>query len=182
MKSVNGKYIVTGIILVTFFTAGYLIFSNLDGNAIEISKRNEILPQENTLPTTPQIVDKQAYFAIFTHGAFRVFTASMYHNLSPDIYIESNNPNIIEIKKVGMTWNDFFSTMPFKLTQECLVSGTGQTFCTGSKGTLKMYLNGIQEDDILTKVINHGDRMLVTYGNENSVQIQTQIDRLDSLQ
>jgi len=177
----KSKYIVIVVIVTILFVAGYFIFPNLGRKTIDISGQKESLPQENQLSTTPQVVDKQASFAIFTNGTFRVFTAAMYHNLSPDAYIEPNNPNVIQIKKAGVTWNDFFSTLPFKLTHECLTTGTGQTFCTGSNGTLKFYVNGIRNDDILNKEINHGDKILITYGNESKEQIQKQLGKLNSL-
>lgn len=51
----------------------------------------------------PQPVVKQAAFAIYTSGTFRIFTASMYHNLSEDVFIQAENPNIIQVKKDGVT-------------------------------------------------------------------------------
>lgn len=123
-------------------------------------------------------VDKQASFAIFTNGTFRVFTASMYHNLSQDVFIEGSNPNIVKIKKEGITWNDFFQTLPFKIAKDCLTTGTGQTFCTGQNGTLKFYLNGRLEQEALDKKIEQGDKLLISFGNEADSQIQTQIEKI----
>lgn len=122
--------------------------------------------------------EKKAAFAIFTNGTFRVFTAPMYHNLSKDVFIESTNPNIVRITKVGITWDDFFTTLPFKLTTDCLTTGTGQTFCNGQNGTLKFYLNGQSDPDALDKLINQGDKLLISFGNETDSQIQTQIEKI----
>ncbi len=181
MNSSNTKYIVIGVTAIIFFVAGYFIFSYFGRKTIDISEQKEKIPHESQLSSTPQIVDKQASFAIFTNGTLRVFTAAMYHNLSTEVYIAANNPNQIQIKKAGVNWNDFFSTLPFKLTHECLTTGTGQTFCNGSNGTLKFYINGILSDDALNRQINQGDKMLITYGNESEVQIQQQRDTLNSL-
>jgi len=126
-------------------------------------------------------VAKQAFFAIFTNGTFRVFTASMYHNLSEDVFIQADNPNTVHVKKSGITWDTFFKTLPFSLTDECLTTGTKETFCTNQNSTLKFYLNGVRNDDILNKEINDGDEMLITYGSEHEEQIQRQLDRLSSL-
>jgi len=78
---------------------GYLIFSNSAEKSIDMSGQKASLSDVSQAPITPQIVDKQASFAIFTNGTFRVFTAAMYHNLSPNAYIEASNPNVIQIKK-----------------------------------------------------------------------------------
>lgn len=120
-------------------------------------------------------IDYKASFAIFTHGTFRIFTSPMYHNLSEDVFIQANNPNVVHVKKSNLTWNDFFSTLPFKLTKTCLITGTGETLCTGNGGTLKFYLNGVRNDDLLDKPIDAGTQALITFGNEDSIQIKRQL-------
>lgn len=136
--------------------------------------------QQKLTPTSQQIqpVGKQASFAIFTNGTFRVFTASMYHNLSEDVFIEASNPNIIKIKKAGTTWNDFFSTLPLKITNDCLITGTKETFCSNKDYSLKFYLNGERKTQILDQVIQDRDTLLITYGNESEATISKQIQRV----
>lgn len=137
----------------------------------------QVFKKDDIEPSNSVGVNEQASFAIFTNGTFRVFTASMYHNLSEDVFIESKNPNIIQIRK-AVTWDDFFTTLPFKLTKDCLTTGTGQTFCNGQNGTLKFYLNGQSDPDALDKLINQGDKLLISFGNETDSQIQTQIEKI----
>lgn len=136
---------------------------------------------QQPIPDQTQPVNKQASFAIFTNGTFRAFTASMYHNLSEDVFIQAKSPNIIYIKKHGITWDDFFKTLPFSLTKDCLTTGTKETFCTNQNGTLKFYLNGVRSDDFLDRQINYDDKALITYGSEGEKQIQKQIDKLNTL-
>lgn len=158
------------IIIIALAISGLIYFTSRPSTTTPTSPSPE--------PTAVTNTDIEAHFAIFTNGTFRIFTASMYHNLSPDAYIEASNPNLIKIKKSGTTWNDFFTTLPFKLTSECLTTGTGQTFCTGKQGTLKFYLNGTQMTDALSQVINHGDKLLVTFGSESEAQIQEQLKQI----
>ncbi len=127
-------------------------------------------------------VDHKASFAIFTHGTFRVFTASMYHDRSPDVFIQADNPNIVHVKKSNVTWDDFFRTLPFKLTKECLITGGGETFCSGQGGILKFYLNGKRNDDLLKEVVRPNDRVLVSFGNEKESQIKNQLDGVVAVQ
>lgn len=145
------------------------------------SAQPKLLPPSSPAPTAStkdQKVDYQAGFAIFTNRVFRVFNAAMYHNLSKDVFIESKNPNIIQVKKVGITWNDFFKTLPFKLTKDCLTTGTKETFCTTDKAQLKFYLNGVKTENLLDLEIKDGDRALVTFGGETEVQIQNQLQKV----
>lgn len=102
----------------------------------------------------------------------------MYHNLSPDVYIESSNPNIVQVKKVDITWNDFFKTLPMSLSRDCLTTGTGQTFCTEGTQTLKFYLNGQLDADALDKKISAGDQLLVSYGDEGDLEIERQVQQI----
>ncbi|HVF69317.1 MAG TPA: hypothetical protein VNA13_01995 [Xanthomonadales bacterium] len=125
-----------------------------------------------------EMTDYQASFAIFTNGTFRIFTAPMYHNQSEDVFIQADNPYVIHVKKSGTTWDDFFKTLPFKLTKDCLTTGTGQTFCSDDNGKLRFYLNGKEDPSALDKEINAGHRLLVTYGNENEQQIQEQLQKI----
>ncbi len=123
-------------------------------------------------------VDYSAGFAIFTNGTFRIFTAAMYHNLSKDVYIQADNPNIVYVKKKGITWDDFFKTLPFELTKDCLTTGTKQTFCTNDSGKLKFYLNGKIDKNALDAEINNGDQLMVSYGKETDKQIQEQLQQI----
>jgi len=132
-------------------------------------------------PTTKVMIDKKAAFAIFTHSTFRVFTSSMYHNRAPDVFIQSDNPNIVHVKKDDIRWGDFFGTLPFKLTSTCLTTGTGQTFCTEGDNTLKFYLNGVQDLDALSKKIQDRDRLLVSFGPIDDPNIPAQLERVSQV-
>lgn len=129
----------------------------------------------------PKKVNYKAGFAIFTNSTFRLFTAPMYHNLSSSVFITADNPNIVNVKKEGVTWDDFFKTLPFKLTTDCLITGTKETFCTGDNGGLKFYLNGSRVDDLLKRAIQKADRALITFGNEDEEQIQTQLQQVPEI-
>lgn len=143
--------------------------------------------------TEPKVAVKevniQASFAIFTNGTLREFTDSKYHNRSVDVFITrrlkaplitSENPNIVYVKKKGVTWNDFFKTLPspMKLTPECLTTGIGQQFCTDENSSLKFFLNGKREDNLLSKEIRHKDQALITYGNETDKEVEDQMSKI----
>jgi len=163
------------IIIISLF--GFSFFLNKQTTLDSTLPKNDI-PITNVDTSSAPITNIKASFVIFTNGTFRIFTASMYHNLSPDIYIEASNPNIVHVKKAGATWNDFFSTLPFKLTSECLTTGTKETFCTGNRGTLKFYINGEQNNNVLSQEINEGDKLLVTFGNESDEVVRGQFDKI----
>ncbi|MBI3305184.1 M23 family metallopeptidase [Candidatus Parcubacteria bacterium] len=123
-------------------------------------------------------VDEAAAFLIYTNGLKRSFAAPMYHRRSPDAYLEASQPAIVRVKKRGVTWDEFFKTLPFRLTGECLTTGTGDTFCSGGEGELKFYLNGVRVADLLDRQIHDGDRALISYGVDGEAQIQKQFSQV----
>lgn len=166
------KILILAAVIFVAFILGYIFYSNTATMTDSTVSTNNSLAQ-NTPTLATEI---EAYFAIFTNGTFRIFTSPMYHNLSPDAYIEANNPHTVHVKKAGITWGDFFSTLPFELRSDCLTTGTGQTFCTGDNGTLKFYINGVQDDDALSAEIKDGDKLLVTFGTESEEEIRQQLN------
>ena len=168
------KRIIIGIIVSIVIILGFVLIPNRQENP----KRILLDTQQQPTPIEDQTVDRKASFAIFTNGTFRVFTASMYHNLSEDVFIQADNPNLVHVKKAGVTWNDFFSTLPFKLTTDCLITGTNETFCTGNRGTLKFYLNSERTENVLDQEIQNGDRLLVSFGTESEATLKQQLDKI----
>jgi len=185
--------ILAGVVVVLIIAAGIFFSSYIknvptvgnlefESGSVMNEDRKEITDSltidSNLTIGSEEKIDKKAAFAIFTNGTFRIFTAPMYHNLSEEVYIESAKPNIINIKKSDLTWNDFFETLPFELDSECLTTGTGQTFCTGSSGTLRFFINGAEDTEALKKIINHEDKLLVSFGKENAEEINLQTTKI----
>ena len=162
-------------LLIIFIIIGIIRFASLDKS--EVGNLQEQAQSTISEPSRESI-NFRASFAIFTNGLNRSFTAAMYHNLSDDAFITSDNPNIVLVKKPGTTWDDFFRTLPFKLSKDCLTTGTGQTFCTNETGVLQFYLNGERVNDLLSREIKDGDRTLITYGVEKDSVIQKQLEQV----
>jgi hypothetical protein len=120
------------------------------------------------VPTPPEMTvsdDLTATFEIYTNGTKRIFTQAMYLNQSPDAFIQNPDPSIVHIKKAGTTWANFFDTLPFTLTNECIVTGTKETFCTTEAKKLRFFLNSTENPDALDSKIQSGDTLRITYGN-----------------
>lgn len=112
---------------------------------------------------------------------FRAFTASKYHHQSVDVYITEANPHILTVTRMGIKWGDFFTTLPMKLTRDCLTTGSGEIFCSNETKVLKFYLNGERVEDALAREIQPGDMLLVSFGVEGAAQIQKQLQKLAEL-
>lgn len=125
-----------------------------------------------------QVAGFTASFAVFTDNTFRVFTASMYHNRNNDVFITSENPNVVTVKRSNITWGDFFNSLPMKLTNECLTTGTGEEFCTNQTKTLKFFINGERIENFIDAEIESNDRALISYGAQTQEQIQNQLKQI----
>src|SRR3989344_7467592 len=150
---------------------GYFVF--VSGKQGE---KQEVKQQTSQQITSPENINYRASFAIFTNNTYRVFDDPKYHNQSPDVYMES--ANIVIVKKGGVTWSNFFATLPMNLKKDCLVTGTGQTFCTNETQRLRFFINSKEDKDALNKEIVEGDKLLVTYGEETENQIKNQLQQV----
>ncbi len=121
------------------------------------------ITQTLTPAPTLEKVDVKASFTIITGNITRSFKAEKYHNLSPDVYIQNPDPTIVYVIKPGVKWDDFFKTLPMKLTRDCLTTGDGETYCNGKDGSLKFYLNDVENPDLLDKEIKDGDKALIKF-------------------
>jgi hypothetical protein len=65
-----------------------------------------------------------------------------------------------------------------EITKDCLITGSGQRFCSGDDVELAFYLNGIKKDDLLDLDIKNNDKLLILFGNYTELQIQSYFNQL----
>lgn len=171
------------IFLAVFITAlvgAYLVRQNaiFDYTGFDIGFEKAV---KKTSSTVQKNAEYKASFAIFTNGILRDFSDSKYHNRSKDVYITADNTNLIIVKKEGITWNNFFKTLPspMQVSERCLITGTGQEFCTNQTQTLRFYLNGKRNNNLLSEEIKNGNKALISYGNKDETEIQAQLKILE---
>ena len=153
------KPIITAIIVVFISISGFILFSK--------PQTTKTLVQTTTFTQEDEKVNPpaggKASFTVVTGTTTRSFKAEKYHNQSPHVYIESLDPTIVHVKKTGITWEDFFKTLPMRLTKDCLITGDSETLCNGKSGTLKFYLNDTETPNLLDKEIRDGDKALINF-------------------
>ena len=110
------------------------------------------------------------------------FSTPAYQVKSPYIHFESHNGNTVHRHASNVTMGYLFDTLKIKLTDDCYVFPDKRDFCTNSDYSLKFFVNHQQIPSIRNYVLHQGDRILISYGNENSTKINEQLARVDSLQ
>ncbi len=73
-----------------------------------------------------------------------------------------------------------FENLRIGIDSECYIFPDGRQFCTNEDYSLKYYINHQLVKDIWDYVIEDGDRILITYGNETPEQIEEQLMEIDS--
>lgn len=125
--------------------------------------RSTTSPAPTITPSPTQTpVNKRAEFTIITGDITRSFKSDKYHNRSEEVFILPDNPSVVHVKKDGVTWGDFFNTLPMKLTKECLTTGDGENLCN-TNGSLRFYLNDNETPDLLDRVIQDNDKLLIKF-------------------
>jgi hypothetical protein len=144
----------------------FLIYTKIRDKTLELSEIKE------TTKLQIEKVDNLAAFAIYTNGLKRTFDDPKYLNLNESVYIDLNNTNIIHVKTSGITWRDFFDTLPMEVDYDCLTTGTGQKFCNGEGGNLHYIIDGSEANDFFEREIKDTDHALIIFGNESEAEIK----------
>jgi len=97
------------------------------------------------------------------------------------IHFEGSNGETIHRHASGVPLGFLFNTLNIGLTDECYIFPDRREFCTNDDYSLKFYINHQKVPTILDFVLEDGDRILISYGNENSTQIDEQLARVDSV-
>lgn len=147
--------VITAIIL-SVLIGGFLLFNQTPNSSPEA-------PSSSITPSVQTKTDIKASFTIMTNAITRNFTNPKYHNQSEDVFITRDNPSVIFVKKSGITYADFFATLPMKLNKECLITGDGERLCDKDNGTLRFFLNEKEDKDLLDREIEEGDSALVNF-------------------
>ena len=113
------------------------------------------------------------------------FSLPNYQIKSSWIHFENQDGDTIHRHASGVTLGYLFDTLNIGLDDKCYRFPDGRNFCTvedkeGDEYSLKFYINHEKVKDISDYVINDGDRILISYGNESQEKINDQLLELDS--
>ena len=72
-----------------------------------------------------------------------------------------------------------FNSLGGRIARDCLT--LDQTYCNEGNKVLKFYVNGKLNDEVSNYIIKDIDKYLITYGNEDAVAIQKQLDSVTDM-
>ena len=108
------------------------------------------------------------------------FAATTYQIKSSWIHFEESDGNTVHRHSSGVTLNYLFESLGIGIDEDCYIFGDGRQFCTNEDYSLKYFINGDSVNSINDYVVQNDDRILISYGGETEVQINQQLNELDS--
>ncbi|MDE1866518.1 MAG: protein-disulfide isomerase [Thaumarchaeota archaeon] len=108
------------------------------------------------------------------------YSSPAYQIKSRYIDFEKSNGETIHMHAANVTLGFLFNSLHIGITDKCFTFPDKRDFCTDDKYSLKFFVNHRQVQDITNYVIKDNDRVLISYGNENSTQIDAQLAKLDT--
>lgn len=120
-------------------------------------------------------------FAVYLDGEKYDFVQEKFMSMegnekNPYTHLHDMDGNVIHFHAEGVSLNDFFQSIGMRLTQNCFRTETGQNYCNTTEKTLKMFVNGNQNNAFGTYIPNDLDRILISYGDETPNELQEQLD------
>lgn len=108
------------------------------------------------------------------------FSLPAYQIKSSWIHFEGQDGNTIHRHASGVTLGYLFDTLSVDLTNDCFIFPDQREFCTNEDYSIKFYINHQKVNGIRDYVLQEGDKILISYGNESQEQIEEQLAELDS--
>ena len=118
------------------------------------------------------------------------FSVPSYQIKSSWIHFEESDGTTIHRHASGVTLGYLFDSLNIGVDyvdrvnedtiKKCFIFPDGRQFCDNEDYRLKFYINHVEQQSIYNYVLEDGDRILITYGNETPEQIEEQLVEVDS--
>ena len=146
------------------------------------NKKQSIIPRTGEdVPITSEeeeVYHVHADFVVIINGEKIDFSSPIYNERDPRIHLHTPGQyggDVMHVEARGAVLGDFFTSVGMRLTKDCF-SLRGQSFCNNENNSLKFHVNKMKRNEYNEYSISDLDRILISYGNETSEEIQKQSD------
>jgi hypothetical protein len=87
------------------------------------------------------------------------------------VHMHDGVDHVVHVHHHGVAWGHFFQNIGISATADHLILPDGRRYFAGERGTLKYVINGFAVEDVTTRVIRSGDRLLISFGEEPLEQV-----------
>ncbi|MDH3611030.1 MAG: hypothetical protein OEM79_04635 [Nitrosopumilus sp.] len=176
------------IVAIGFFSFYFINQSEIDSRIIQ----NRINDPEKKLVNQYGVGQygsdhAHAAIAVFVEGEQLNFGLQQFQVTSRYIHFENHNPYQIHKHATNVPLEMLFASIGIRVTSDCIILDYGESteipkgqFCSEKDQSLVFYVNGQEyHSDISQYVIEHNDRILISFGETESISMQ--LAYLDSL-
>ena len=142
----------------------------INGEKLDFSAE-KYMPSE---PAEPEETSSQFFPRAAAHSGVIHETseeAADHDNLQQYLHLHDGNGHIIHRHKPGLSIGDFFTSIGFTMTAECLTLDTGEEYCNNGKNHWKMFINEAEVAMNPSYVFADLDRILLTYSASDTAYI-----------
>ena len=146
----------------------------------------EFITSTNNVPGAPMNAGKlgdehiHASLLVSIFGDKFDFSTPNYQVKTPWIHFENQDGDTIHRHSTGVELEFMFNSMKIALDENCFVFPDGRQFCNNDDYSLKFFVNQQQIKDLRTYVVQEDDRILITYGDEDQLDIDKQLAELNA--
>ena len=189
----KSRALLIAVISFSIVSAGFFSFYFMNQNEID----SQIIDNTSLMTVEEKMVkqyDIGEFGSSHAHAALTVFVKGDQLNFglpqfqlqSKYVHFEDHNSYLIHKHATNVPLEMLFTSFGLKVTSECmeLNNESGginyESYCTDSENSMSFFVNGNQVSDITEYEIKHNDRILISFGNSES--IEKEIKYLNSLQ
>lgn len=89
------------------------------------------------------------------------------------VHMHDGEHDVVHIHHHGVAWGHFLENLGFDAGPDYLFLDDGRRFLETDRRTVKYVVNGFAADEIGTRLIRSGDRLLISYGEESPDEVLT---------
>jgi hypothetical protein len=101
------------------------------------------------------------------------------------IHVESYNGTLdgttLHKHSSNVPLGEFLKSIRMDISNGCFITDNNQRFCDTDEYRLTSFVNGNETNDIMNYVVNDDDRILITYNDQNSTELDRQFEKLNNL-
>ena len=146
----------------------------------------EFVTSTNNIPGAPMNAGKlgdehiHASVLVKIFGDKFDFSAPNYQVKTSWIHFENQDGDTIHRHSSGVELEFLFNSMNIAIDNQCFIFPDGRQFCSNDDYSLKFYVNQQKVEDLRNYIVEEGDRILISYGNEDQDAIDKQLAELNA--
>jgi hypothetical protein len=87
------------------------------------------------------------------------------------VHMHDGVDHVVHVHHEGVSWGHFLQNLGFAAGPDFLILDDGRVLRSDGERTLRYVVNGMEDDDIVGRMIRRGDRLLISYGAEGVADV-----------